>query len=401
MVYKKQNNYRRTNLEVTLRKSAAVVCVVLCYCLNTVLLLASQEGSNQLIIVAPPPEIESVQDKVVPVFPDKPKLPLPEKPQLPSKATKETVADKAPQAFEPVATATPPIELQEFKADHLSGKPALDEIGQKIHFYSDPAPLINEPRVEREEDAALRQLERERAFPIIDAPAGLYDFSASDGKLGIIASHSYTDFPIKAGQNLGIDFLLTNHNGQKFVLTEGVIAPPGARTAYGIAAFEVLPGQTIRRRVSLFLDSAIAPGIHEACYQLQSEPGKEAVSQLKFRFAINSLPELIFKLTSAARINEAAPFKVLGTLENNGNVDLHLALTVVGRAENLKIMPGRISLPVGAQAIIEITGVSPAKSHPLDNSLLLNFSAVAEQESGNLKLLEQQLKFWLASPQAD
>jgi hypothetical protein len=368
------------------------------FCLHAVFPLFSQEGSG-IIIVSPPPEIKTGQDKAAPEIPDKSQSSLSEKPQLPLEEIKEVVPDKTPQAVEPVATAAAPIKLQEFKSDPLSGKPALDETGQKIHFYSDPAPLINEPRVESEEDAALRQLELERVFPVVDAPAGLFDFSVNAEKLKIIASHSYDNVAIKAGQTFGMNFLLANHRDQKYVLRENVIVASGARSAYEIASFKILPGQTCSRRVAFFLDASIAPGVHEAVYQLLAESDQAIVSQLKFKFAIASLPRLSFKLNSATRIEEAAEFKVMGTIENRGNVDLHIALSIDGRAESLTVMPNRISLPVGGHAMVEIIGIAPAKSHPLDDSLVLDLSAETEQESGNLKLLEQQLKLRLADSQ--
>jgi hypothetical protein len=383
MFYKEANNRLFVDIKAIFSKSSGVICVFFVLGLCAILPLAAQERPNQPIIIAPPPIIQT--DQEMPPFPDK-------KESL----TKEVKVHWPDQSLEIIATPPSQIELQEFTADALSGMPLLDESGKSILFYSDPSPLIREASPEPEEIAAMKQLERERVFPVIDAPVGLFDISSSSEKLVLVASHAYKNTAIKAGQTLGIDFLLTNPGDEKLFISEVASITKGARAAYELAPFVILPGQTIKRRASFFLDSTIAPGIHQASYQIRTVADKKAICRFECKFAVNSFPKVSFKLEPVAQIPEASQFKIAGKLENSGNVDLHLALNLDGEAENLNIIPNHISLPAGGHVIVELTGAAPARSHPLDNSLVLNLSAIAEQKDGNLKLLQQALKLRLA-----
>ncbi|MGM0598834.1 MAG: hypothetical protein ACQETH_03345 [Candidatus Rifleibacteriota bacterium] len=299
-----------------------------------------------------------------------------------------TIVAPPPVVKEKNNSATPVPEQKKQKAAE-----------EKIHFYSDPAPLIRKTKSSMNFDLELFKLEQAKDFPRIDAPAGLYDFSYSDKNFKIIASHSLKEKEIKPGQTIGLDFMVSNLTSRGYRLKQEIIAHEKIRAAHERTSFLLEPGKKTNRHIALFLDSSLPPGIYQIVYRLNSTAGNTLSETVKFKFAVKAFPCLKFKRTSSAQITENSLFKVTGELHNCGNLDLYLDLAIGGNANNLEVVPSRISLPAGSNCYLEISGKSPALLHPMKNVLKLNFSATARTSKRNFELLNKPIKLILgASP---
>lgn len=365
----------------------------------------SEQSVQPIELVEPIETIKPIKQSPVPIkqspVPIK-QSPVPiEQSPMPIKQSpapvKQTPTPKLP-VQKPGETASPVVEkfeLKEFHAKPLSEKSAMGKTGKGLLFYSDPKPIVSPPPPKPEHEVAYNEFEHSRELPVIDAPAGLFNFAGSSEVIHIVASHSYDNVQIKAGKIVAFNMLIANKTRVSSNYRERIVAPPGIRGVHEIAPFEIPAGKIVVRRVSLFLDSSLSPGVYRVSYQMKSSLGNEICGSLAFSFAIKASPELGFELISSVEVKESSPFKVLGRLSNNGNVDLYLQLELSGQGKKLSVLPARISLPAKGHATIELSGLAPARSHPLDDLLQLNLSAISDKESGSLQLLNKTIQLRL------
>ena len=345
------NKRKQQNFRFLLLKKPLFIAIIL----GLFLILSATTSFAQVTIVAPPPVINTGKRS---------------EPEVIKKDSKKTVGKKS--------------------NNKPKGKPE-----EKIHFYSDPYPLVRPTTESNSLDPELIKLEQAWNFPQIDAPAGLYDFNYSNKNLKIVASHSFQNKNIKSGQTIVLDFLLSNPSSFAINLKEKVTAHKKIRPAFERTSFLLGPGENAKRHIALFLDSSLAPGIYEIVYQAFSNTVKTLSEKVKFRFAVKAFPCLKFKRTSSTRIKANSVFNVTGKLQNCGNLFLHLDLSASSKATGLQVVPSRISLPAGSHSQIEISGKSPALSHPLKNVLSLFFTATARTGKKNIQLMNEPIKLLL------
>jgi hypothetical protein len=254
----------------------------------------------------------------------------------PAARQQETV-QAAAEARPAVPEKRDKLPVREFVAAPVIGKPAIDQDGKIIHFYSDPEPLVAPPPPDPDFDPEFADFEASRALPVIDAPDGIYDMVCDGSGLAVLASHTFTRVRIEAGDIVALNAIVTNNSGIKRQMVEQIHTPEGVRGVHEIAAFELEPGESASRRIALHISSSVSAGEYKAKYMVRCKANQTINGSMEFRFAIRALPKLQFDIASPTEILANNRFRITGTLKNSGNTSLNIALTLKGKSQSLQV----------------------------------------------------------------
>lgn len=315
-----------------------------------------------------------------------------------SPVQKSTIGESKNSIEKPASIPGEKLPVKEFIADPVSGKPAVGNDGNLVHFYSDESPLVPPPPPDPDYDPDFADFELSRVLPVINAPDGIYGFSFVGEGLQISASQTYAGVQIQASQTIALNMTITNNSGTTHNFIEKVTAPDGIKAVHEIAGFEIAAGRSTVRRLSLQLDSALNAGEHQVNYAVNCVDDKAVSGKLDFNFAIRPVQRLQLALDpSADGVIENEKFKLTGKIINTGNTGVNAHLNIKGKKNNgLSIVPARLSLPAGGFAIVELEGVAPSREHPLDDLMQINLSAITDKKSGSMQLLDEPIKIRIA-----